>query len=282
MHRMFVVSCVFVLVNFCFSTSMLLREPFRQFGRTLARTSIATAPRPILYVYDHCPFCIRVRLALGIKGIPHALHFLANDDVDTPTKLVGNKITPIFEVPGKVSPRPESLDIIKLVDSDPAYGEANKFKPASGRTDLRDWQQSVADDYRLLQRPRIAITNFAEFASVSGRNAFIRNHPLPAARDITEWRSLTDEERWRVYEQTYEDSIPLIDRTNKALQQLERMLHSTDYCTEGGLSYDDIDLWPRLRLMTLVKGAVIPDKVAVYMQNLSENGDVPLLYSMAC
>ena len=49
-----------------------------------------------LYVYDHCPFCVRVRLALGNKNVKHNLHFLANDDVNTPTKLVGKKIAPIF------------------------------------------------------------------------------------------------------------------------------------------------------------------------------------------
>jgi len=50
---------------------------------------------PIVYVYDHCPFCVRVRLALGIKNVKHSLHFLANDDVATPTKLIGKKISPI-------------------------------------------------------------------------------------------------------------------------------------------------------------------------------------------
>jgi hypothetical protein len=51
---------------------------------------------PTLYVYDHCPFCVRVRVALGIKNVKHNLHFMANDDIPTPTKLVGKKIAPIF------------------------------------------------------------------------------------------------------------------------------------------------------------------------------------------
>ena len=38
---------------------------------------------PTLYVYDHCPFCVRVRVALGVKNIKHNLHFLANDDIPT-------------------------------------------------------------------------------------------------------------------------------------------------------------------------------------------------------
>jgi hypothetical protein len=43
---------------------------------------------PKLYAYDHCPFCARVRFILGAKNIKHAVVFLANDDKDTPTKLV--------------------------------------------------------------------------------------------------------------------------------------------------------------------------------------------------
>lgn len=50
---------------------------------------IVLKPLPRVYVYDHCPFCVRVRLALGLKNIKHELYFLANDDIDTPTSLVG-------------------------------------------------------------------------------------------------------------------------------------------------------------------------------------------------
>jgi hypothetical protein len=51
---------------------------------------------PTVYVYDHCPFCVRVRLVLGIKNVKHNLYFMANDDIPTPTSLVGKKIAPIF------------------------------------------------------------------------------------------------------------------------------------------------------------------------------------------
>jgi len=65
-------------------------------SKTSLRASISTSsfvkpakvlisPLPRVYVYDHCPFCVRVRLALGIKNIKHEIRFLANDDVQTPT-----------------------------------------------------------------------------------------------------------------------------------------------------------------------------------------------------
>lgn len=74
---------------------------------TLSATSPEAAPfvqgervireqLPTLYVYDHCPFCVRVRVALGMKNVKHLVNFLANDDIPTPTALVGKKIAPIF------------------------------------------------------------------------------------------------------------------------------------------------------------------------------------------
>lgn len=37
-------------------------------------------------------------MIMGFKGIPHNLMYLANDDVDTPTAMVGKKMVPILEL----------------------------------------------------------------------------------------------------------------------------------------------------------------------------------------
>ena len=36
----------------------------------------AAAPLPRVYAYDHCPYCVRVRLGMGLKGIKHEPAFL--------------------------------------------------------------------------------------------------------------------------------------------------------------------------------------------------------------
>ena len=72
------------------SASATETSPFVQ-GLRIVRDEL-----PIVYVYDHCPFCVRVRLALGIKNVKHNVYFLQNDDISTPTKLIGKKIAPIF------------------------------------------------------------------------------------------------------------------------------------------------------------------------------------------
>ncbi len=44
-----------------------------------------------LYVYDHCPYCVRAMMIFGLKNIPFKKHVLLNDDEETPIRLVGKK-----------------------------------------------------------------------------------------------------------------------------------------------------------------------------------------------
>lgn len=45
-------------------------------------------------------------------------------------------------------------------------------------------------------------------------------------------------------------------------QELEEMIFSAKHCSENGLGYDDIDLFGRLRSLTIIKGLEIPAKVS--------------------
>ena len=58
------------------------------------------------------------------------------------------------------------------------------------------------------------------------------------------------------------------------------MIFSKECCTEGGFSYDDVDLWSRLRSISLVKGAEFPKRVKEYMDYHEKLGDVPLYWNM--
>lgn len=236
-------------------------------------------PLPKLYVYDHCPFCVRVRLAFGLKGLKHDIVFLANDDIPTPTALVGKKIAPIFADQGFAMA--ESMDIISKVDADERYGTPSMLKPLSGRTDLQEWQKKVKPANSLMQRARYMMVPLPEFHTKDGRNAFVKNHPIPPY-DKPAWKELDQNAQWLKYSEAFDDSLKLIDQTNDSLEELDKLIYSTEYCTEGGLSYDDIDLWARLRSLTLIKGLKWPKKLRGYMDTLAEKGDCPLYDAMAC
>jgi glutaredoxin 2 len=245
-------------------------------------------------VYDHCPFCVRVRFALGLKNIKHRVNFLANDDVSLPTSLVGKKIAPIFEWPASASiggdpvpPMPESLDIIRLIDNDKRLGDEAIFVPDTGRADLKAWQKSVQDLLRGLQRPRYVATGLLpEFQQLDGRHAFIQNHPMPGY-EKAEWKNnMSMQERLTLYaEGMAKDPAADIEELNRKLVELDDILHSEHACSDvgmpGKISYDDIDLFSRLRSITIIRDVQWPTKLRQYMDNMSELGDVPLYDEMA-
>ena len=67
-----------------------------------------------LYHYVHCPYCVRVRLALGHLDLTWKSIVIPYDDEETPVKLAGQKMLPIMKIDGKAMN--ESLDIIRAID----------------------------------------------------------------------------------------------------------------------------------------------------------------------
>jgi glutaredoxin 2 len=70
----------------------------------------------ILYHYVHCPYCVRVRMALGFLKLAWQSRVVPYDDQETPIGLIGVKMLPILSIDGK--PTRESLDIIRVLDKE--------------------------------------------------------------------------------------------------------------------------------------------------------------------
>lgn len=273
------ISFLAVLLIFCLRTCHVGALVMPKAVTKLApRVVLPTLPK--VYVYDHCPFCVRVRLALGLKNIKIETVFLANDDVNTPTNLVGKKVVPIFDwSSGGIAPMAESLDIIKRIDEDVKFGSA-LFKPATGT--FEPWLKLAKEANGLAQRPRYMMSpTLPEFATADARDTFVKNHPLGTFTKA-DWKALDGTRRWQLYSESYDLSLKQLDTISANLADLDKMIHSDCFAVETGLSYDDIDLWSRLRSVTLIKGVVWPDKLKRYMDNLSELGDVPLMWSLQC
>ena len=175
------------------------------------------------------------------------------------------------------------MDIIKLIDNDERFGPIHAIKPSSGRTDLKSWQKSVQSLLRTLQRPRYVATGLLpEFQQLDSRHAFIAKHQLPPY-DKAEWREMDDmEEKLQIYaDELSSDPAPMIEELSARLVELDDIIYCDEYCTEGGFSLDDIDLWARLRSITIINGVQWPKKLRKYMDNLSELGDIPLYDELA-
>jgi len=106
-----------------------------------------------LYVYDHCPFCVRARMIFGLKNLPVELIVLANDDEATPIGLVGKKVVPIL-VKEDGTAMPESLDIVHYVDEH--FGE--KILSEHVRPEIEAWLKVIGDFAENIAKTEIYLT----------------------------------------------------------------------------------------------------------------------------
>ena len=71
------------------------------------------------------------------------------------------------------------------------------------------------------------------------------------------------------------DPTYMVEELNAKLVELDDMVYCDTYCTEGGLSLDDLGLWARLRAVSIVAAVVWPAGLRRYMDNLSELASLP-------
>ena len=205
---------------------------------------------------------MRVRHALGLKNIKYNLVWLLNDDISTPTALIGKKMVPIFQPEGPAGPSMgESLDIIKLIDSDEKFGNPGLFKPETPNLQkITEVLKEILGPLGQLTRVRHVAAPLPEFAFADAREAFVCNYP-------------TDLD---TYEDTMNNSEQYIAEVQSKLEDLSELIYSKEHCSPGGLSYDDFVLFPRVRSMTIVKGLELPQKMREYVEYQAHISEVPL------
>ncbi|MEI7375587.1 glutaredoxin 2 [Dickeya chrysanthemi] len=212
-----------------------------------------------LFVYEHCPFCVKARMIFGLKRLPVELHVLSNDDETTPISMVGQKVVPILQKDDG-SYMPESLDIVKYVDE--LDGKPVLTGPTNPAIDA--WISRVYEYAPHLLIPRFSRADFDEFATDAGRNYFIHKKEGQIGR----------------FDTHFSQSAELISRLESDLQTLAPLIVSPQACN-GTLSLDDINLFALLRSLTIVADVNVPASVAAYCDTLSQSANVDLLLEQA-
>ncbi len=185
-----------------------------------------------LYIYDHCPYCLKARMIFGLKNIPVELHVLLNDDAETPTRMVGQKQVPILQ---KDDSRymPESMDIVHYVDKlDGKPLLTGKRSPA-----IEEWLRKVNGYANKLLLPRFAKSAFDEFSTPAARKYFVGKKEASAGN----------------FADLLAHSDGLIKNISDDLRALDKLIVKPN-AVNGELSEDDIQLFPLLRNLTLVAG----------------------------
>ncbi|EOW1601604.1 TPA: glutaredoxin 2 [Escherichia coli] len=212
-----------------------------------------------LYIYDHCPYCLKARMIFGLKNIPVELHVLLNDDAETPTRMVGQKQVPILQ---KDDSRYmlESMDIVHYVDKlDGKPLLTGKRSPA-----IEEWLRKVNGYANKLLLPRFAKSAFDEFSTPAARKYFVDKKEASAGN----------------FADLLAHSDGLIKNISDDLRALDKLIVKPN-AVNGELSEDDIQLFPLLRNLTLVAGINWPSRVADYRDNMAKQTQINLLSSMA-
>ena len=204
-----------------------------------------------LYVYDHCPFCTRARMVFGLKGMPLELQIVLEDDVDTLTKLVGKKTTPILRKEDG-SHMPESMAIVHHIDQHHGTPVALAVPENSP---IRLWHETVWRPILELAIPRFGQSDLEEFSTPEAREAFRARQTKSFGKFDT-----------------------LLGRTDELLETVENQLQALDLilAERDQIDADDFTLYPTLRMLSIVKNVRYPVHVKQYMQRMAKATGVPL------
>ena len=214
-----------------------------------------------LYIYDHCPYCVKARMIFGLKKIPVPLIVLLNDDEKTPLSMIGVKMVPILEKK-KGFFLPESLDIIRYIDEQ--YGEPIVSSYEEDPR-LSFWlEEGDFLNYKLTM-PRWVRSPMEEFKTKEAKKYFTNKK----------------EKMIGPFSDALNDTENLKKEMEKRLNKLESLLQSKSPFYSGKLTVNDFHLFAFLRGLSIVKGLFLPEKTASYMKELSKKSQVPLNFDMA-
>ncbi|MGQ0286113.1 glutaredoxin 2 [Pasteurellaceae bacterium 22721_9_1] len=213
-----------------------------------------------LYVYDHCPYCIRARMIFGLKNIPFEKRVLLNDDETTPIGLIGKKVVPIL-VKEDGTAMPESLDIVRYVDThfgSPILSE--QVRPA-----LEQAMKKIGSYYNHLLLPRFIQLGLPEYGTESAVQYFVKKK-TDFIGDFAE--NLSNSQQY-------------IDQLQQDLIELGNLILAEDKANGEQLSFEDIMLFPMLRNLTCVKGLTFPTHVKNYINTMAQLSQIDLYWENA-
>ena len=218
-----------------------------------------------LYVYDHCPFCTRARMAAALRGVATELVYLPNDDEDTPIRLLGAKQLPILQKEDG-SHMGESLDIVRYLDRQNSLQSSEALDEAV-RPEIQAWVDAFGDWGNRLIMPRDVQLDLPEFAAESSVAYFKGKKEA--------WLGAS-------FEQLLQETPRYLAQAQEALHVLDGLIApNADYVNGTHLSMEDILVFPLLRNLSMVKGVAYPDNVAHYVRAMSQAAKIPLFFDRA-
>lgn len=202
-----------------------------------------------LYLYDHCPFCIRAEMVTHYKRVPVEQVYLLNDDEASCLAMIGAKQVPILQFDDG-SAMGESLDIARHLDEIGdvlrpirPHGDTEAIRAQLDRARLAIW---------CLLFPRDIALDLPEFATASARDYFQAKKEQLIQRSFAQALAETAEHKAAV--EAMLAGLPALPLPSE---------HG------GTLGWDDVLLYPGLRNLSMVRNLAFPPAVRAYIEEVA-------------
>ena len=211
-----------------------------------------------LYLYNHCPHCIKPRLVADLSGLDYELVYLANDDEKSHIDRIGSKQVPFLEKNDGTFLK-ESIDICNYIAT---LQNFNIAKPQIN-DDVKAILAELPNDYRRIIYPRMPHhpKNECDFPTQSAKNYFLNKK----SKYIGDMDLLLSH-----------PPMDAIYGINKALKELDNFIQ-TPFFSGDEFSWDDIEIFPTLFILTMARDLLdIPTDIENYMRNIENKTNIEL------
>ena len=214
-----------------------------------------------LYLYDHCPFCVRAEMVAHYKQVPVEQVYLLNDDEATCIELIGAKQVPILQFDDDRA-MGESLDIARKLDE--LGNPAQVIRPHGDYLPIQEHMNQARLAIWCLLFPRDIALGLPEFATQAARDYFQAKKEQIIQRPFAQALAETAEHQ------------AVVEATLASLPPLD--LPSAHGNTLG---WDDVLLYPGLRNLSMVKGLALPPAVRAYIEEVARLTDTATYFERA-
>ncbi len=209
-----------------------------------------------LFIYEHCPFCVKAQMAFGLTSTPFIKNIIMEGDIQTPTQMIGKKMVPILKKPDG-SYMGESGDIVNYIYQHTSHPRPKKSQHKA----LLAWPAKAWKPALALIVPRTSDADYPELGT-------------PYARESNKQR----------HERVFGDFNLLKKKTSDYISQLNPLLKElnlllierTSANQKDEIEDIDYEIYPLLRSLTIVKEVTFPPNVLRYMKNLEKRTGVYL------
>lgn len=215
-----------------------------------------------LFIYEHCPFCIRPRIIIGAKHLQNIkLIILENDDEKAHFDHITKKQVPFLQK-NKKEYIIESLDICKYLNQFDNQPILKEEKEEDQNCLLRQLILKLAYSAKPLIHSRTIYhpQNFMDFPTNSAKSYFKNKKEQYVGGFKTNLRF----------------PEPYMNHTEVILKKIQSIM-TYKFATNDNLSWNDIYIFPILRSLTITQDIIsIPQNIMYYLKRMSRLTKVSL------